>query len=115
MLHNVSKYTEDNEEFTILSMRCCSRFETCSAPLCPLDILIDKRTDFPDNEKCGMAKATRHRYWQNMPDYIKRELLFQGYFEAEYNRMRSAPDRWNALSESKKAQIKERLRNARPR
>ena len=110
-----SDYPENKEELTIQSMRHCSRFETCSAQLCPLDILISERTDFPDNEKCGMAKATRHKYWESMQKSLKRELPFQGYFEAEFNRIKSARDRWDSLSEDKKAEIKERLRNARSR
>ena len=89
------------------------RFEDCSAPKCPLDILIDIRTEVEEDPKCEMAKATRHKYWLSMPDYLKSELKFEGYFESEYNRMRSAKERWNALSEDKKAEIRERMRNVR--
>ena len=109
-----SDYAEDKEELTLQSMRYCSRFETCSAPLCPLDILISERIDFEDNEKCGMAKATRHRYWESMPESLKRELPFEGYFSSEYHRIKSARERWESLSEDKKAEIRERIRNVRP-
>jgi hypothetical protein len=107
-----SDYPENKEELTLQSMRYCSRFETCSAQLCPLDILISERTDFPDNEKCGMAKATRHRYWESMPESIKRELPFEGYFSSEYHRIKSARERWESLSEDKKEAIRERIRHA---
>ena len=107
-----SDYAEDKEELTLQSMRYCSRFETCSAQLCPLDILISERTDFPDNEKCGMAKATRHRYWESMPESLKRDLPFEGYFSSEYHRIKSARERWESLSEDKKAEIRERIRHA---
>ena len=109
-----SDYQEDKEKLTIQSMRYCSRFETCSAQLCPLDILISERTDFPDNEKCGMAKATRHRYWESMPDYLRKALPFEGYFSSEYHRIKSARERWESLSEERKAEIRERIRHVKP-
>jgi hypothetical protein len=108
-----SDYPEDKEELTLQSMRYCSRFETCSAPLCPLDILISERIDFEDNEKCGMAKATRHRYWESMPESLKRELPFEGYFSSEYHRIKSARERWESLSEERKAETRERMKRIR--
>ena len=104
---------EEKEQLSLESMFYCSRFEDCSAPRCPLDILIDIRTEVEEDPKCKMAKATRHKYWLSMPEYLKSKLPFQGYFESEYNRMRSAKERWNALSEEKKAEIRERMRNGR--
>ena len=104
---------DEKEQLSLESMSYCSRFEDCSAPKCPLDILIDIRTEVEEDPKCEMAKATRHKYWLSMPDYLKSALKYQGYFESEYNRMRSARERWNALSEDKKAEIRERMRNVR--
>ena len=103
----------EKEQLSLESMSYCSRFEDCSAPKCPLDILVDIRTEVEEDPKCEMAKATRHKYWLSMPDYLKSALKYQGYFEPEYNRMRSARERWNALSEDKKAEIRERMRNVR--
>ena len=108
-----SDYAEDKEELTLQSMRYCSRFETCSAPLCPLDVLISERTDFPDNEKCGMAKPTRHRYWESMPESLRKELPFEGYFSSEYHRIKSARERWESLPEERKAEIRERMKRIR--
>ena len=120
---------EKNSDFQVTewanhvrSMSACSRWESCPAMKCPLDPLINARMpydpeldgEFKDS-KCTMAKATRHKYWLSMPDYLKSELPFQGYFEAEFNRIRSARDRWDSLSEDKKAEIRERLKNARSR
>ena len=110
---NESVMSGEKEQLSLESMSYCSRFEDCSAPKCPLDILVDIRTEVEEDPKCEMAKATRHKYWLSMPDYLKSELKFEGYFESEYNRMRSAKERWNALSEDKKAEIRERMRNVR--
>ena len=100
-----SEYTRDRETFSLESMSRCSRFDFCSAPKCPLDLLIDLRTETDEDHRCEMAKATRHKYWESMPDAIKSELKFEGYFESEYNRMRSAKERWLALPEQKKRRL----------
>ena len=42
-----------------------------------------------------------------------RAVGIEGYFESEYNRMRSAKERWLALPEQKKAEIRERMKNVR--
>ena len=59
-----------------------------------------------------MAKATRHRYWESMPESLKKELPFEGYFQSEYNRIRAARERWDSLPEDKKAEVRERIRHA---
>ena len=100
----------DKELLSQESMSACARFDLCLAPKCPLDPLIGLRTEVEDDPKCEMAKATRHKYWESMPDEIKNELKFQGYFEAEYNRMRSAKERWASLSDDKKKEITDNLR-----
>ena len=105
--------TDKLEGLSLESMSHCSRFEDCSAPKCPLDILINLRTEAEDDPRCEMAKATRHKYWSSMPDEIKTELKFEGYLESEYNRIKSARERWLALPEQKKAEIRERMKNAR--
>ncbi len=108
-------FTTELEGLSLESMSYCSRFEDCSAPKCPLDILINLRTEVEEDPICGMAKATRHKYWLSMPDFLKSELKFEGYFESEYNRMRSAKERWLALPEQQKAGIKERMKNMKNR
>ena len=60
-----------------------------------------------------MAKATRHRYWESMPESLKRELPFEGYFSSEYHRIKSARERWESLSEERKAEIRERMKRIR--
>ena len=105
--------SKDKETLSNESMSTCARFDFCPAPKCPLDILINLRIETETDPRCEMAKATRHTYWESLPDEIKKELKFEGYFEAEYNRMRSAKERWLALPEQKKAEIKERMRNVR--
>lgn len=42
------------------------------------------------------------------------ELLpFQGYFEAEFRRMKAARERWETLTEERKEEIRKRMRNVR--
>lgn len=101
------------EAISYESMSICARFEICSAPKCPLDILLNLRTEDQDDPKCEMAKATRHKYWLSMPESLRSKLEYQGYFETEYNRMKSARERWESLPDAKKQEIRERMRNAR--
>ena len=107
-------FSGNKEALSLESMSYCSRFEDCSAPKCPLDILINLRTEVEEDPRCEMAKATRHRYWESMPESLKKELPFEGYFSSEYHRIKSARERWESLSEDKKAEIRERIRNVRP-
>ncbi len=97
------------------SMSYCSRFDSCSAPKCPLDPFIDRRSENDWDPVCGMAKPTRHRYWESMPEDLRDALPFQGYFEGEFRRIMAAKQRWESLSEEKKAEIRGRLKNVRPR
>lgn len=108
-----SECSGNKEAISLESMSRCARFDFCSAPKCPLDILINLRSETDEDPRCEMAKATRHKYWLSMPDFLKSELKFEGYFESEYNRMRSAKERWLALPEQKKAEIRERMKNVR--
>jgi len=39
-------------------------------------------------------------------------LPYEGYFQSEYARMKAAKERWDALSEDRKAEIRERMRHA---
>lgn len=107
-----STYSEDLEAISTMLMKHCSRFDSCDAPKCPLDPLIDSRLDLEGNDKCGMAKATRHRYWESMPDRLKRYLPYEGYFRTELTRMSTARRKWDSLTEEEKSIIKERGRQA---
>ena len=118
LTHRINETKNDSvsgnkETLSLESMSRCARFDFCSAPKCPLDLLIDLRIETETDPKCEMAKPTRHKYWETMPDEIKSQLKFEGYFESEYNRMRSAKERWLALPEQKKAEIRERMKNVR--
>ena len=103
----------ERESRSFEAMRTCSRFEFCSAPKCPLDVLINSRSEINGDPKCEMAKATRHKYRESLPDLLKSNLPFQGYFESEYTRMKAARARWDALPEEKKAGMRERMKNIR--
>jgi hypothetical protein len=100
------------EALSLESMSRCARFDICSAPKCPLDILVNLRIQDETDHRCEMAKATRHKYWLTLPDSIKKELKFQGYFESEYNRMKSARERWESVPDEKKQEILSKLKNA---
>ena len=98
---------------SIKTMSYCSRYNTCEAPKCPLDILIKRRTYNEGDPQCEMAKATRHKYWENMPDPLKSELPYQGYFEREFTRIMAARERWKSLGEEEKKKVLDRLKNIR--
>lgn len=98
----LSECTGDKETLSLESMSRCARFDFCSAPKCPLDMLINLRTGIDGDPRCEMAKATRHKYWLSMPGYFKKELRFEGYFESEYNRSRKAKERWDSLPDAVK-------------
>ena len=120
---------EKNSDFQVTewrnhvrSMSACSRWESCPAMKCPLDPEIVSRMPYDpelDGEykdsKCTMAKATRHKYWESLPEYLRDTLPFQGYFEGEFKRIVAAKQKWDSLPEDKKAEIKGRLNNVRPR
>jgi hypothetical protein len=89
---------------------------------CPLDPQINDRMPFDpelDGEfkdsRCTMAKATRHKCWEAMPEDLREALPFQGYFEGEFKRIMAAKQRWESLSDDTKAEIRERLKHVRPR
>ena len=60
-----------------------------------------------------MARATRHRYWENMPEELKKELPYQGYFQGEFTRLKAARERWESLSEEEKQGVLDRLKDIR--
>ncbi len=95
-------------------MKFCSRFDSCSASRCPLDLLIDTRYEDPEDPKCEMAKPTRHKYWESMEPDLRSLLPFQGYFEAEFDRMKAAREHWKSIPEEQKQAIKERLKGVKP-
>ena len=89
----------------------CSKSVTCSAPKCPLDSFINRRVEVPEDPKCEMARATRHAYWESMPVELKTRLPYEGYFKAEFYRIKNGKQRWANLSEERKAEIRERMRS----
>ena len=65
----------------VRSMSACSRWESCPSMKCPLDPEIGSRMpydpeldgEFKDS-RCTMAKATRHRYWESLPEDLRNAL-----------------------------------------
>lgn len=102
-----------DDNIAVKIMKCCSRYDACSVPKCPMDILINKRTETDEDPKCDMAKATRHKYWESMPSYLRSMLPFQGYYESEYNRIKAARERWESMTDSDRQKARERLMSIR--
>jgi len=93
----------EDKAYDIMSL--CARFESCNAPKCPLDPLINLRYEEMDDPKCKMSKKTRHKYWGSLPEDLKKLLPYEGYFEKEYNYSIAARKRINSLPEDKKLKI----------
>ena len=109
-----SRNNNNNKDMlSIKTMSYCSRYDSCDAPKCPLDILIDSRIIADGDPKCGMAKATRHKYYLSMPEELKNELPYEGYFKAEYSRMKAARERWESMNEEQKNELIERMKTVR--
>ncbi len=108
-----SELTQSKEVLSIKTMSYCSRYDSCDAPKCPLDILIEMRSYVDGDPQCGMAKSTRHRYWEKMPEDLRKELPYRGYFQGEFTRMTAAREKWNSMSEEKRQEIIERLKKNR--
>lgn len=53
-----------------------------------------------------MAKSTKHKYWEEMLNDLKKLLPFQGYFRSEYNRMMMARPRYVSRPDEKKAELR---------
>ena len=92
------------------SMKYCSRFESCPVMNCPLDPFIGQRSSLEDEQACTMAKATRHRYWEAMPEDLREALPFQGYFEGEYRRITKARERWESLTDEQRTAVRDRMK-----
>ncbi|MEM4091039.1 MAG: hypothetical protein QXQ46_09955 [Thermoplasmatales archaeon] len=90
----------------------CSKFDSCNAPLCPLDPLISERYADKNDDRCSMARPTRHGYWVKMPPEFQQYLPYQGYFKSEYNRIQEGKKRWSSLSQEEKDKIIARGREA---
>ena len=100
----------------VRSMSACSRWESCPAMKCPLDPEIGSRmtydpeldSEFKDS-RCTMAKATRHRYWESLPEDLRDALPFQGYFEGEFKRIKAGRERWESMTDEQKDQARQRI------
>jgi hypothetical protein len=78
----------------------CSRFQSCSAPRCPLDPDIEKHVTLPGEKRCTMAKATRVKYAAAAGDPMVDGLT---------GRERSGKARWDAMTPAEREEAKMRL------
>lgn len=116
-----SNQNEPDEAISVKLMSYCSRYGSstdegsCSAALCPLDPWIHIRDSWPEaDERCNMAKPTRHAYWQSMTEADRKLLPFEGYTKNELVRMNAARQRWNALSDEEKERRRSFLKKGQP-
>ena len=62
----------------------CPKFETCSAPLCPLDKeILDKGLWYPDEEVCTLKKHSGLPWIRKQRKLIKRAARVDRYFTFE--------------------------------
>ena len=95
-----SKSPDKSKEFASKRlMELCERFESCSVPICPLDLLQDVRDRLPGEPRCQRSKAKRIRIAQGS------ELPRKGRTEAEW----AAEKRWQGMTEEQKRTARERL------
>ena len=78
----------------------CCRFNKCSVPKCPLDLLQDRRTKLQDEPKCTLAKSVRYRIGKDTP------LPYKGLTRNEW----AAKRRWESLPDEEKARRREFMR-----
>ena len=90
-------YTET--EALAIVQECC-RFNKCSVPKCPLDLLQDRRTKLQDEPKCTLAKSVRYRIGKDTP------LPYKGLTRNEW----AAKRRWESLPDEEKARRREFMR-----
>jgi hypothetical protein len=83
----------------------CPKFNSCSAPLCPLDIDYNKRSYLKGEPRCSLRRAKRLKYGSVLPN--------KGLFPKEY----SALKRWQSKSEEERTKFiknaTDRLKNFR--
>ena len=79
----------------------CSKFDRCSAPLCPLDPEINKRFWLVDEEICNSTEHKKHRWIKKQRSIVRRQTkswldkanTYQELFDASRPRVISEEDR----------------------
>lgn len=92
--------TFSDEIESLKIMEKCPKFQRCSAPVCPLDLLQDERDSLKDEPKCTLAKSICHRIGKGTT--LKR----QGYTKGEW----AAKKRWEKVPEDEKRRRTAHLR-----
>jgi hypothetical protein len=96
--------TTNPEQKSAAIMSKCPRFNRCSVPVCPLDLLQDGRSRLRGEPLCGFSKARRHRIGKDA------KLPRQGLTKREW----AAYLRWQRLPESERRRRTAGLRPFRP-
>jgi len=96
-----------------IKMQACPSFNTCDAPLCPLDPELDKRVWFTDEDIC---KSKRHgsgvRWIKKQRSIVKRQT--KNWLNRPVTHQQLYDNsRPRQMSDAKRAELKERLAKAR--
>ena len=92
--------TNGIEAKSVHIMHQCRRYDRCSVPICPLDLLQNSRIKLPGEPGCTLPKSLRYR--------IGREagLRLEGLTKREW----AANRRWQGLTEAEKETQMAKLR-----
>lgn len=83
-----------NKRIKIMSPKDCSRFDVCSANLCPLDAGLSERIWYADEQVCKSQKHGRHRWIRKQRSiqrrqtatWLDRPITFSQLFDASRKR-----------------------------
>lgn len=87
-----AKMIDEVESEPVEIMKQCPRFDRCSVPICPLDLLQEDRTRLAEEPMCGLPKNRRLQIG------VDAELPRQGLTKREW----AAKQRWESQSEDEK-------------
>ena len=83
---------KESEIESVGIMSRCPRFNKCSVPICPLDLLQDLRNQLQDEPTCTFPKSRRYRIGKNT------NLPREGLTKKEW----AAKVRWQSLTEDER-------------
>lgn len=88
------------DQVSSIAMMKCPRFESCSAPICPLDTLQKLRDYRSGESKCTLSKTIRRRIGRTAG------LEHEGLTKSEW----VAEQRWGAMTDNERKQRTAHLR-----
>jgi len=98
----------DNKDYPA---RECPSFQTCGAPICPLDPLMEKRWAAPGEEECRALRSTREAIAARYPGVLPTGGLKLSEIARDKRRAK-AKARWDALTPEQQAEQRAKLARA---